>query len=127
WSSPLRVDDVVLDDRVDHLTPTLAVSSNRLDVAWFDYRNSSPAYAVAPWQPSDVYHSFSLDGGGTWAGSAWGTSNVRVTPVTGTTFLGGGNDFLTIVSSGSKAWVAYAQDRDGSHFLNGHVATLTYH
>jgi hypothetical protein len=129
WSSPLRVDDAILDDHVDHFMPTLALSSSgRLDMSWFDYRNSSPTVQVpGAWQPSDIYHSFSLDGGFVWAGSAWGTTNVRLSPVTGTTFHGGGNDYLTAVSSGNKTYVAYGQDRQGNHLIDGFVAALTYH
>jgi len=128
WSAPVRVDDTVLDDHVDHYAPSLAVSSSgRLDMAWFDYRNATPTTVAAMWQPIDVYHSVSTNGGVSWAGTAWGTSNIRLSPVTASAFVGGHSDFLTTVSSGNKTWVAYSQDRRFINSLDGHVAILTYH
>jgi hypothetical protein len=128
WTAPLRTDDTVLDDHVDHYSPSLSVTaSGRLDLSWFDYRNSSPTIVATQWQPTDVYHSFSLDAGATWAGTPWGTANVRLTPVTATTLRGGGNDFLTTIASGDMTYVAYAQDRSNVHLFNGFVAILQYH
>jgi hypothetical protein len=128
WTAPVRIDDVVLDDHVDHWAPSLAVTaSGRLDLAWFDWRNSAPPIQSGSWQPSDVYYSFSVDSGATWAGTSWGTLNNRLTPVTATAFLGGGSDFLTTISLGTMTYVAYSQDRGNVHILGGYVVSLQYH
>jgi hypothetical protein len=103
WSAPTRVDDVLPEDGVDHLRPSLSVSSTgRLDIAWFDYRHSKPKKYAQNRQSGDVYYSYSTDGGENWA------PNVRLSAATAPLIFGAGNDALTIVSSGDKAsWLRY--------------------
>ncbi|HYS04952.1 MAG TPA: sialidase family protein [Candidatus Dormibacteraeota bacterium] len=118
WSAPVRVDDVLPDDIVDRWKPTLSVGGNgRLDIAWFDYRNSSPKTYGGSWtQPLDVYYSWSVDGGISWA------PNVRLTPLA--PGFGVGNDYLGIASSGTRAYVAYAQQQVPGSSWQVYVATI---
>jgi hypothetical protein len=118
WSAAVRVDDVLPDDVVDHWHPALSVGGNgRLDLAWFDYRNSTPKTVSG--QPADIYYSWSTDGGLTWA------PNVRLTPLA-PAYNAPGNDYLGIASSGRRAYVAYAQDQDGIPNSEVHVATIEH-
>jgi hypothetical protein len=91
-----------------------------VDVAWGDYRLSSPKVVVADYQPGDVYYTYSLDGGATWA------RNLRLSGATAR-FLGQGNDYLTLTSAATKAHVAFGQDRDGNGLMEIYVTTLTFH
>jgi len=121
WSAPARVDDVLADDSVSHGYPTISVSTNgRVDLAWGDYRNSTPKTVVNDFQPGDVYYSYSTDGGLTWA------PDLRLSTVTAT-FLGQGNDYLTATSSGLKAHVAFGQDRGADGRIEIYMTTLVFH
>jgi hypothetical protein len=122
WSAPARIDDVLPADEVDHIKPSLSVSTTgRLDVAWMDYRFSSPKLLTADYQPGDVYYSYSLDGGATWA------PNVRLSAATSPLLFSPGNDYLTVVSSGSKAHAAYSMDLDRDSYYEAILTTLTFH
>ena len=117
WGSPVRIDDVLPGDVVDHYRPSLSVSSTgRLDVAWFDYRNSPSTRAIANGQSADVFYAWSLDFGATWS------SNIRVSPVSQGALYGGFNDFLTVTSVGTRAYVAYSLSSTGAP--GGYQATL---
>jgi PKD domain len=108
WSAPVRIDTVLPGDVVDHYRPSLSVSSTgRLDVAWFDYRNSSPTRAIANGQLADVYYAYSLDNGVTWS------ANLRLSPVSQGSLYGGFNDFLSVTSAGTRAYVAYSLSSTG--------------
>ncbi len=49
WSSPVRLDDVLSEDTVDHTLPTMDVSPDgHVFVAWRDYRNTA---SKQPQQP----------------------------------------------------------------------------
>jgi hypothetical protein len=118
WSAPVRVDDVLPDEIVDRWKPSLSVGGNgRLDIAWLDYRNSTPKTFTGSWsQPLDVYYSWSVDGGISWA------PNVRLTPLA--PGFGVGLDYIGIASSGTRAYVAYSQDRDPGVGFLVYVATI---
>lgn len=126
WQGPVRVDDVLPDDNVDHGLATLSVSSDgRLDVAWFDFRNS-PTHTFRD-NVTDVYYSFSNDGGNTFA------DNIRLTVETGywcflpgRSICGAGNDFMTIVSLGAKSYAAYSIDQSGDGIPEGFVNIVTH-
>lgn len=121
WSAPVRVDDVLPDDNVDHLVFSISVSANgRLDLIWFDYRNSAPKRWTQLRQPGDVYYSYSRDGGITWS------ANLRLSQSTAPLY-GPGNDYLTVVSSGNKAQAVYAQDQDGNGPYEARLTTITFH
>jgi hypothetical protein len=122
WSAPVRIDDVLPADDVDHIKPTLSVSTTgRLDVAWMDYRYSSPKTLVANRQPGDVFYSYSLDGGTSWS------PNIRLSASTAPLLFSPGNDYLTVVSSGSKAHTAFSMDLDGDSYYEAILATLAFH
>ena len=123
WGAPVRVDEALPDDAVDHMFSSLSVSTTgRLDLAWADYRNSTPKI----WnglndQRADVYYSYSLDGGATWAKS------VRMSTVTAAFYRASANDFLTTTSEGNKAYVAFAQDRTLNGLFEVYLSTATFH
>jgi Neuraminidase (sialidase) len=121
WTAPVRVDEVLADDVVDHYRPSISVSSTgRVDVIWFDYRNSSPKRLILDGQPGDVYYSYSMDGGVTWAAS------IRLLTSTLPLRIGPGNDFLTVTSAGNKAHAVYAQDTDGNGYWETLLTTVSF-
>jgi len=122
WSPPVRIDDVLAQDDADHIKPTLAVSTTgRLDIAWMDYRFSSPTLLVANNQPGDVYYAYSLDAGATWS------PDMRLSAATAPLMFSPGNDYLTVVSSGSRAHAAYSMDLDGDGLHEAILTTLSFH
>jgi len=122
WSAPTRVDDVLPEDGGDHLRPSLSISSSgRLDLAWFDYRHSKSKKYSENRQPGDVYYSYSIDGGETWA------PNLRLSAATAPLIFGAGNDALTLVSSGDQAHAVYAQDQNGNVRYETYLATVSFH
>lgn len=67
FSPPVRVNDDDPARLTEHFLPNMAVAGDgRVDVAWYDFRNSRQFGA-------DVYYTYSTDGGATWA------PNVRAT------------------------------------------------
>lgn len=72
WSRPIRINDDPLDLHAHQWFGTLAVAPNgRIDVVWNDTRNA--AYTQEP-TVSELFYSYSLDGGETWS------ENEAVTP-----------------------------------------------
>jgi hypothetical protein len=62
WSAPLRVNDDTTGNEAWQWFGTMSVASNgRIDVAWNDTRNDPTSGT------SELYYTFSLDGGVTWA------------------------------------------------------------
>jgi hypothetical protein len=122
WSAPVRVDDALPDDVVDHLRPSLSVSAaGRLDLAWVDYRQAPAKRLASDRQPGDVYYSYSLDEGQTWS------ANVRLSGRTAPLLASAVNDYVTVVSSGNEARAAYAQDRNGNARYEARLTTITFH
>lgn len=67
WSTETRLNDDNPANQTYHYLPYMSVAANgRIDVAWFDFRNSN-SFA------EDVYYTYSTDNGATWA------KNIRVT------------------------------------------------
>ena len=91
-----------------------------LDVVWFDYRNSSPTRLQGSGQVGDIYYAYSEDGGVTWS------RNLRVTPTTAPAYYGAYNDFLTVISSGSKAYAAYAMSPSGPFSYETYLGTIEF-
>lgn len=121
WGLPVRVDDMVGNDMVDHVYPSISVSTaGRLDVAWYDYRFSTPTTFQTPGQPGDVFYTYSTDGGNTWAQS------LRLSTATAPAVHSGANDYLTVVSSGKKAYVAFALDSDADGHHETYVSTISF-
>ena len=122
WSAPTRVDDVLPEDGGDHLRPSLSISSSgRMDLAWFDYRHSKSKKYSENRQMGDVYYSYSIDGGETWA------PNLRLSAATAPLIFGAGNDALTLVSSGDQAHAVYAQDQNGNVRYETYLTTISFH
>ena len=62
WAAPLRVNDDPVNRGQYHWFGTLAVAPNgRLDAVWYDTRNDVVG------NTSELFYSYSLDGGVTWA------------------------------------------------------------
>ncbi len=121
WSTPVRIDDVLPGDAVDHFRPSLSVSTNgRLDVIWFDYRFSSPTRAQTNGQVADVYYAYSEDAGATWS------RNLRLTTSPAPALYGAYNDFLTITSSGSRAYAAYSLSPDAPTSYEAFLTTIVF-
>ena len=122
WSTPVRLDGSVPNDVVDHYRPSISVGAGgRVDVIWFDYRNSSPTVATQNGQPGDVYYAYSKDRGVTWS------SNIRLSTSTSPLMWGGHNDFLTVASSGLKGYAVYSQDTNGNGFYEVLMTIITFH
>jgi len=122
WSAPVRVDDVVGNDLVDHFRPSISVGSGgRIDVAWFDYRNSTPTTPIENDQAGDAYYAYSTDGGATWS------TNLRLSGATGPFMKSASNDFLTVLSQGNRALVVYSQNRTPATSKEAYLATVTFH
>jgi Neuraminidase (sialidase) len=67
WSPEVRLNDDDPSNQTYHYLPNMSVAPNgRVDVAWYDFRNSK-SFA------QDVYYTYSNDAGATWA------SNIRAT------------------------------------------------
>lgn len=77
WSEPRFVNDEVEVANIQHYDPGIAIAPNgRVDVAWYDFRNSPVPEASAEGGndggSQDVYYGFSTDEGSSWS------ENVRV-------------------------------------------------
>ena len=67
WSPPARLNDDDPNNQTYHLLPNMsAAPGGRVDVVWYDFRNSQ-SFA------NDVYYTYSTDSGATWA------KNIRAT------------------------------------------------
>ena len=100
FSVPRRINDDAINHAKHHWMSTIAVAPNgRIDVVWLDTRNAANN------TDSQLYYSYSFDGGNTWA------PNVRVSN-SFSPFLGYPNqnkmgDYLTMVSDNGGGNVAY--------------------
>jgi hypothetical protein len=77
WSEPRFVNDEVEVPNIQHYDPGIAIAPNgRVDVAWYDFRNSPVPEASAEGGndggSQDVHYGFSTDEGSSWS------QNVRV-------------------------------------------------
>lgn len=101
FSAPKRVNDDPVNRRKWHWFGTLSVAPNgRIDSVWLDTRNAANN------TDSQLFYSFSTDGGVTWA------PNVQVSnsfnPFVGYPVQNKMGDYITIVSDNTGANVAYA-------------------
>ncbi len=100
FSVPLRINDDPINHNKWHWFGTLSVAANgRIDSVWLDTRNAANN------TDSQLFYSFSTDGGGTWS------PNVAVSN-SFNPFLGYPNqnkigDYMTIVSDNTGGNVAY--------------------
>ncbi len=106
FSAPRRINDDAVNHAKWHWFGTLSVAPNgRIDVVWYDTRNSPNNVT------SQLFYSFSIDGGNTWS------PNVAVSNLFNP-FIGYPNqskigDYITVVSDGDSANVAYAATFNG--------------
>ena len=106
FSAPHRINDDPVNHAKWHWFGTLSVAPNgRIDAVWLDTRNAANN------TNSQLYYSFSLDGGNTWS------LNVAISN-SFDPFLGYPNqnklgDYITVVSNNAGANVAYAATFNG--------------
>jgi photosystem II stability/assembly factor-like uncharacterized protein len=106
FSPPRRINDDPLNHAKWHWFGTLSVAPNgRIDAVWLDTRNAANN------TDSQLFYSFSLDGGDTWS------LNVAISN-SFNPFLGYPNqnkigDYITVVSDNTGANVAYAATFNG--------------
>ncbi|HEU5181296.1 MAG TPA: hypothetical protein VFW45_10915 [Candidatus Polarisedimenticolia bacterium] len=122
WQQPVQVDSDDHDgSQSEALRPALAVSaSGRLDLAWFDYRHSTPGHLAANRQAGDVYFATSSDGGATWS------RNLRLNKVSAPAIFAPGNAFLTLLSQPDRALAAFALDTDANHLYETWLAEIRF-
>jgi hypothetical protein len=110
WSTPVRVNDDLAGTNAWQWFGTMSVAPNgRIDVVWNDTRNDPfPADSVFI---SEVFHTFSLDGGLTWS------SNTAVTPAfnphLGYPQQNKIGDYYHMISDNGGASLAYAATFNG--------------
>ena len=122
WSLPVRVNDDPAKPTSIQWFPMMGVAPNsRIDAVWYDTRNGSGA---KPYRMSQLYYSYSWDGGVTWSPNKPVTPefNTHLPYDTGTENqkdkLG---DYAQLVSDANGAHVAYAATFNGEqdvYYLN---------
>ncbi len=123
WSSPVRLDDVLSEDTVDHTLPTMDVSPDgHVFVAWRDYRNT----VSKTWSnnnSTDIYAYSSVSPG----------ENIRISNSTGrycgpfsSCYKVSGNDFFGVASSNSGDHVAFSLDENGNSWPEAYDAIVKY-
>lgn len=122
WSLPVRVNDDPAKPTSIQWFPMMGVAPNsRIDAVWYDTRNGSGA---KPYRISQLYYSYSWDGGVTWSPNKPITPefNTHLPYDTGTENqrdkLG---DYAQLVSDANGAHVAYAATFNGEqdvYYLN---------
>ena len=106
FSAPRRINDDPVNHAKWHWFGTLSLAPNgRIDVVWYDTRNASNNVT------SQLFYSFSTDGGNSWS------PNVAVSN-SFNPFIGYPNqskigDYITVVSDGDGANVAYSATFNG--------------
>jgi hypothetical protein len=110
FSVPRRINDDPVNHAKWHWFGTLSVAPNgRIDAVWLDTRNAANN------TDSQLFYSFSLDGGNTWS------RNIAISN-SFNPFLGYPNqnklgDYITVVSDNAGANVAYAATFNGEEDL----------
>ena len=100
FSAPLRINDDPVNHNKWHWFGTLAVAPNgRIDSVWLDSRNAANN------TDSQLFYSFSTDGGVTWAPNI--AVSAPFTPFEGYPVQNKIGDYITIVSDNTGGNVAY--------------------
>jgi hypothetical protein len=102
--------------KANQMEPGISVASNgRIDVAWYDGRNSAVPYSAdTELGSNDVYHTYSTDGGKTFA------PNIRISDRSADRSIGvWGNNIdqrldVGIASSSSGAYFAWSDSRNAN-------------
>jgi hypothetical protein len=120
FSPPVRINDDPINHNKWHFFGTLSVAPNgRIDVVWYDTRNALNNI------DSQLFYSFSTDGGGTWA------PNIQVSdtfnPQAGFPQNEKIGDYITIVSDNTGGNVAYAATfNENPQAIGGHEQDVYY-
>jgi hypothetical protein len=124
WSTPVRLNDDIPSPSSFQYFPMLSVGPNsRIDAVWYDTRNGT---GNAPYRYSQLYYSYSWDGGITWS------PNQAVSPVFNTHIpynTANGDevpadkmgDYTHMLSDANGAHIAYAATFNGEqdvYYLN---------
>jgi len=126
WSAPVRVNDDPPNKNAYQWFPMMDVASNsRIDAVWYDTRNST---GTKPYRTSQLYYTYSWDGGVTWSQNQPVTQPFDthlptvVVPSTGQEIqkdkIG---DYTHLVSTDTGAHIAYAATYNGEqdvYYLN---------
>jgi hypothetical protein len=119
FSAPHRINDDPVNHNKWHWFGTLAVASNgRIDSVWLDTRNAANN------TDSQLFYSFSTDGGVTWAPNV-AVSN-SFTPFEGWPVQQKIGDYLTIVSDNTGGNVAYSATFNFNPNTNQHEQDVYY-
>ena len=123
WSTPIRLDDILSNDAVDHILPSIDVSpSGRVFVAWRDYRNTSSK----TWSNSNTTDIYAYS-------SAHPAANIRISDSTGR-YCGpftpcyhvAGNDYFGVMSSDSADNVAFSLAENGNSSPGAYDGIVQY-
>jgi len=120
FSAPQRINDDPINHNKWHFFGTLSVAPNgRIDTVWYDTRNAADNIQ------SQLFYSFSSDGGATWA------PNVQVSntfnPHAGFPQNEKIGDYITIVSDNTGGNVAYtATFNENPNAVGGHEQDVYY-
>jgi hypothetical protein len=119
FSAPHRINDDPVNHNKWHWFGTLAVAPNgRIDSVWLDSRNAANN------TDSQLFYSFSTDGGVTWAPNV-AVSN-SFTPFEGWPVQQKIGDYLTIVSDNTGGDVAYSATFNFNPNTNQHEQDVYY-
>ena len=120
FSSPVRINDDTNHQTKWHWFGTLAVAPNgRIDVVWYDTRNAANNI------DSQLFYSWSTDGGVTWAPNIPASSSFN--PQAGFPQNQKIGDYITIVSDTTGGNVAYAATFNvNPNAVGGHEQDVYY-
>ena len=106
FSAPRRINDDPVNHAKWHWFGTLSVApSGRIDVVWYDTRNASNNIA------SQLFYYFSTDGGNSWSPNVAVSNSFN--PLIGYPNQSKIGDYITVVSDGDGANVAYSATFNG--------------
>jgi hypothetical protein len=119
FSAPLRINDDPINHSKWHWFGTLAVAPNgRIDSVWLDTRNAANN------TDSQLFYSFSSDGGVTWAPNVAVSNSFN--PFEGYPNQNKIGDYITIVSDNTGGNVAYAATFNLNPNTNKHEEDVYY-
>ncbi len=120
FSAPHRINDDPVDPDKWHFFGTLSVAPNgRIDVVWYDTRNAANNI------DSQLFYSFSTDGGATWAANIPVSNSFN--PQAGFPQNEKIGDYITIVSDNNGGNVAYAATfNENPQAVGGHEQDVYY-
>jgi hypothetical protein len=120
FSAPHRINDDPVNPNKWHWFGTLSVAPNgRIDVVWYDTRNAANNI------DSQLFYSFSTDGGGTWAPNIPVSNSFN--PQAGFPQNQKIGDYITIVSDNTGGNVAYAATfNENPQAVGGHEQDVYY-